>query len=138
QEVDDLTVDHGGELGELIEPRLVRSPVIAGAPVLGELTQIPERHAAAPPHAWQLVGPAGTDKADPQVIDIGFGDLDPEGPDLGVGGFGTGHAGLPSALWSPCVAAGNDRGSPYDSLLSYGRRYHSTGCCQHRPPGGCA
>jgi hypothetical protein len=59
QEVDALAVDFGGELGVLVELRLLGAPVVAGAPVLGELGQIVQRDAAGPGHAGQLAGPAG-------------------------------------------------------------------------------
>ena len=125
QEVDDLTVDHGGELGEPVEPRFVRSPVVVGAPVLGQLLQVSERHAPAPSHARQLVGPAGAGEPVPQVIEVRLGDVDPEGPDLGVGAFGTGHL-LVSLLLSrsrSSSSGGSDRRLPYDRMLSWPRRY---------------
>jgi hypothetical protein len=79
-------VDRRGELRELVEPRLVPPPVVGGAPVLGQLPQVGERHAVAPADARQLVGPAGAGEAVPQIVQVGLWDVDAEGPDLGVGG----------------------------------------------------
>jgi hypothetical protein len=86
QEVHAGTVDGGGELRVLVELGLVLAPVVAVAPVGGELLEVAERHAAAPADVGQLVGPAGTVQPLAQVVQVGLGDVDPERPDLGVGG----------------------------------------------------
>ena len=78
QEVDALAVDLGGELWVGIELRLGGAPVIAGAPVLGQLVQVAHWHAAGPPHVGQPAGPAGTGQPVVQVLDVGLGDLDTE------------------------------------------------------------
>ena len=99
QEVDRLAIDRGGELGEPVQHRLVRPPVVVRAPILGQLLQVSERHAPAPAHAGRSRGPAGTGEPVPQVVDIRLGYLDPEGSDLAVGAIRTGH-GLVSLLRS--------------------------------------
>ena len=81
QEVDALAVDLGDELRVGVELRLGGAPVILRAPVPGELFQVTKRHAAVPPHAGQFAGPAGVGEPVVQVIQVGLGDLDAEGPD---------------------------------------------------------
>ena len=81
QEVDALAVDLGGELWVGVELRLGGAPVVAGPPVLRQLLQVAHRHAAGPPRAGQLAGPAGTGQPVVQVLDVGLGDLDTEGLD---------------------------------------------------------
>src|SRR5215471_3476727 len=81
QEVNALAVDLGDELRVGVELRLGGAPVISGAPVAGEFRQIAQRGAAGPPGAWQLAWPAGGGEPFVQVVDVGLGDLDPEGPD---------------------------------------------------------
>src|SRR4029450_6085600 len=75
----------GGELGVLVEPGLVLAPVVGAAPVFGQLPQVPDRHPAAPAEHWELVGPAGPGEAVVQVVQVGLGDVDAEGSDLGGG-----------------------------------------------------
>ena len=101
-----MPVDRGGELRELVEPSLVSAPVIAGAPVRGQLLQVPQRHPPAPADAGQLVGPAGAGQAVAQVVQVGLGDGDPEGPDRGVGAAGAGRR------RGRCIAAFGPVGSP--------------------------
>ena len=116
QEVDALAIDRGGELGEPVQHRLVRPPVVLRAPILGQLLQVSERHAPAPAHSRGSRGPAGTGEPIPQVVDIRLGYLDPEGLDLAVGAIRTGHgSGLPSAL-SPLPGLAG--GAAYDRMLS--------------------
>ena len=79
---DALAVDLGGELKVLVELGLLRAPVVLGAPVLGELLQVAQRHPASPAHAGQLTGPAGGGELVVQVVEIGVRDLATEGPDL--------------------------------------------------------
>ena len=94
QEVDRLSVDRGGELGELVERGLVRTPVVVGAPVFGEPVKVSERHTPAPVPSEKVVWPAGPRKPVSQVVDIRLWNIDPERPDLGVGAFGIGHRAL--------------------------------------------
>jgi len=89
QEVDVLAVDLGGELWVGVELRLGGVPVVAGAPVLGQLLQVAQRYTAGPSHAGQLAGPVGTGQPVVQVVDVGLGDLDAEGLD------GFAHRGAP-------------------------------------------
>jgi hypothetical protein len=81
QEVDALAVDLGGELGAGVELCLGGAPVIPRAPVAGELFQVSKRQSAVPPRAGQFAGPAGVGEPVVQVVQVGLGDLDAEGPD---------------------------------------------------------
>src|SRR6185312_5258415 len=81
QEVDPLAVDLGRELRVTIELRLLGAPVVARAPVPGQLLQVAQRYAAGPPNAGQFAGPAGPGQTLVQVIDVSLGDLDAEGLD---------------------------------------------------------
>jgi hypothetical protein len=113
QEVDPLAGDAGRELGELVQHRLVLAPIERGAPVLGQLFQVPERHAPAPARAGQLLGPARPGQPVAQVVQVGLGDVDPERTDLGVGSVGVGHVGrLPSS------AAAGTRGHLRGGMIS--------------------
>jgi hypothetical protein len=49
-------VDGGGELRELVQPRLVLAPVVVVAPVGSQLPQVAERYPTGPADAGQLVG----------------------------------------------------------------------------------
>jgi hypothetical protein len=93
EEVDVLPVDGGGELGELVEPGLLLGPVVAVGPVPGQLFQVAEGHPAGPADAGQLIRPAGAGKPVTEVVQVGLGDVDPEGSDLGVGVGSAGHGG---------------------------------------------
>jgi hypothetical protein len=97
QAVDALAVDLGSELWVLVEPRLLGTPVVLRTPVFGELLQMAQRYAAGPPHAGQLAGPAGVGEPVVQVVEVGLGDLDAEGPNA------VAHR------TSPCPRAGTDR-----------------------------
>ena len=57
------------ELGIGVQPRLVRAPVEARAPVVDELANIVERNPVAPVDALELVGPTCTDEAVVQVVE---------------------------------------------------------------------
>ena len=48
----------GRELRVRVEPRLLRAPVEARAPVVDQLAHVVERHAVGPADVWELVGPA--------------------------------------------------------------------------------
>jgi hypothetical protein len=91
QKVDAGAVDGGQELGEPVEPCLVGAPVVAVAPVAGQLLEVAERHPVRPAGAGQLIGPAGPGQAVPEVVERGVGDVAPEGLDLGHGTVGRGH-----------------------------------------------
>src|SRR5918995_2911293 len=84
-EVDVLPVDRGRELWQLVQPRLPRTPVVAVAPVAGELLHMVERDSVVPADARQLVGPANAVEPLVEVIQCGLRDLDPERIDVVVG-----------------------------------------------------
>src|SRR5262249_931684 len=111
QEVHVGPIDSGGELREAVQLRLVPPPVVAVAPVGGQLLQVAHRHTAGPVTAGQLAGPAGTGEAVAQVVEIRFRYLDLERPDLGAGTIGAGHRVVPSSY-------GWRNPEPYDNMLS--------------------
>jgi hypothetical protein len=82
QEVDVLAVDGGGELRDLVEPGLVRTPVVAGAPVLGQPLHRAQRHAVAGARPGHLVRPPGGGQALGEVVEVALRDVDAERPDL--------------------------------------------------------
>jgi hypothetical protein len=90
EEVHGGPVDGGGELGVLVELGFVLAPVIAGPPVVGQVLEVVEGDAAGPAEAGELVGPAGPGQSLVEVVQVGLGDLDPEGPQVGAGGAGIG------------------------------------------------
>jgi hypothetical protein len=96
-----LAVDLGGELRELVEPPLVRAPVVAAAPVRGELAEVAGCDAVVPAGAGQLVGPAGRVQPAVQLVQVRLGDGDPEGLDA------IGHAsivgGIAATSCPPCA-----------------------------------
>ena len=69
------------------------APVVARAPVLGQLLDVVERHAVAPPDAGQLVGPAGAGEPVAQVVQVGLG-ISMRNGRTRVGGL-LGHRSLP-------------------------------------------
>src|SRR5437763_13257783 len=73
QEVDVLAVDLGRELWELIQSGFVLAPVVAGAPIFGQVLEVVERNASAPADARQLVGPASASQAVAQIVQVGLG-----------------------------------------------------------------
>jgi hypothetical protein len=101
QEVDPLSVDRGGELGERVEPGLVGSPVVVAAPISGELLQVPERHAPAPVRIAEVGRPACAGEPVSQVVDLRLRNLDPERLDLGSGTVRIRHRGFPLSPRSP-------------------------------------
>jgi hypothetical protein len=91
EEVDRLSVDLGRELGEPVELGLLRSPVVAGSPIRDQLLQVADRHAGGPVDAGELDGPPGPVEPVLQVVEVGLGNLDPEGPDVVLGAVRVGH-----------------------------------------------
>ena len=85
QEVDLLPVDRGHELRVRVDARLLRAPVVPGAPVVDELADVVARNAVAPVHARQLVRPADAAEAVGEVVEVALGDVDLEGAELGAG-----------------------------------------------------
>jgi hypothetical protein len=115
QEVDALAVDLGDELGVPVELRLLAAPVVLRAPVLGEVLEVAQRYAASPRHAGQLTGPAGVRQPVVQVVEVGLGDPDLEGPDLLAH-----HA-------SPCQRGWYRRALRQESLCSPGKTRNNIG-----------
>ncbi len=91
QEVHVRAVDLGGELRELVQPGLVRPPVVTVAPVRGQALDDLDGHPVRPGLARGVGGPAGAREALAQVVQVTLGDLDAEGADLLVRGHGHGH-----------------------------------------------
>jgi hypothetical protein len=102
REVDALAVDLGGELRELVEPPLVRPPVVAVAPVPGQLAQVVAGDAVLPPGTRQLVGPAGRVQPAVQLVQVPLRDGDPEG--LDAFGHGSRVTGIAATSCPPCAA----------------------------------
>ena len=88
QEVDVLAVDGRHELRELVQSGLLDSPVEPVGPVAGQVLQVVQRHAAGPVVVGRVLRPAGAGNPVVQVVEVGLGDVDPEGTDLGGGGHG--------------------------------------------------
>ena len=88
QEVDPLAVDLGYVLRIGVQPRFGRPPVEAVTPVLGELTQVVDGHAALPPGPGQAGRPPGPAQAVGKVVQVRLRDVDPEFFDLGCGRAG--------------------------------------------------
>src|SRR5690606_41308251 len=57
-------------------PGLVLAPVVAGAPVLGEVAQPWQRKAEVAAGVGDLVGPAGAGQPVVKVVEVGLGDGD--------------------------------------------------------------
>ena len=66
-EMDRLAVDARAEVLKLVEPRLVRSPVVLVAPVLHQLAQIVDRTTVLPARAHDLVREPGLREPAAQV-----------------------------------------------------------------------
>jgi hypothetical protein len=84
-EVDGVPGELGGELREGVEPGLLLAPVVGGGPVGGQVAQVADGDAVAPADAGRLVGPAGARQPVAQVVQVGRGNVELEGPDRGVG-----------------------------------------------------
>jgi hypothetical protein len=79
QEMHTLPIDFGDELRIPVPGRLLRPPVEAGAPVLGQLPHVAGRDAVGPADAGQLVGPAGGGQPPAQILEVGVRDVDAKG-----------------------------------------------------------
>jgi hypothetical protein len=95
EEVHGGPVEGGGELGVLVEPGLVLAPVVAAAPVFGQVLEVPEGDPAGSAGVGELVGPAGSGQPLLEVVQVGLGDLDPERSQVAIGGVGAGHGRIP-------------------------------------------
>ena len=78
QEVQVDAVQRHLELRKGVEPRLLRAPVEAVAPVLDQLAQVRDVGAVGPGLAGRLVGEARAREALAQVGDRVVGDVEPE------------------------------------------------------------
>lgn len=83
-----LAFDLGDELGEGIQPRLLRAPVELLPPIGDELPEVIRRHAQVPFIAGCWRSEAGARQTVRQVVEIGLRDVDVEGPDVGAGALG--------------------------------------------------
>src|SRR5215203_3547487 len=77
-----LAVDFSRKLGVRIEPRLVRTPVVPGAPELDQSLQVVNGNTAAPTNSGQLARPASAIESLMQIINIGLRNVDVKGTDL--------------------------------------------------------
>ena len=77
-EVDRLAVDARAEVLELVEPRLLRAPVVLVAPVLDQLAQVVDRDPVLPARALDLVREAGPRQPAAQVVEDRVVDADLE------------------------------------------------------------
>ena len=87
-EVDRLPVDVGAEVGELVQARLLRAPVVRVAPVRHQLAQVVDRDPVLPAGVLDLVGEAGLREAVAQVVEDRVVDVDrgsARSRDLGLG-----------------------------------------------------
>jgi hypothetical protein len=75
-EMDRLPVDGGTELIELVQSRLLCSPVVRLHPIVDHFTQIIDRHPVVPPRALKLIGKSGPRQAVLQVIEQCIVDVD--------------------------------------------------------------
>ena len=66
-EMDRLAIDPGAEVRQLVEPRLLRAPVVLVAPVRHQPAQVVDRHAVLPAGAVDLVREAGARQSALQV-----------------------------------------------------------------------
>ena len=80
-EVDRLVVDGGPVVLELVQPRLLRAPVVRLAPVVDELGQVVERDPVLPARPLDLVRDTGLGQAVAQVVEDGIVDVDLEALD---------------------------------------------------------
>ena len=96
-EMDALPIDVGGELGVLVQFRLLRPPVERRTPVLDQIPDVGDRHAVLPPGRGgcagaagddlllgQLIGPTGTAQPLGQIVEVRLRYRDSERVDGGV------------------------------------------------------
>jgi hypothetical protein len=81
QEMNDLAVDRGDELRQLVERGLLAAPVEAAAPVFGQRLEVVQGDSSAPARVADVRRPARAGEPSSQVVDVRLGNLDPEGPD---------------------------------------------------------
>jgi hypothetical protein len=77
-EVHPLPVDLGRELGQLVECRLLGTPVEGVPPVPDELVDVVQWDTAAPAEARQFVGEPGGVETAVQVVHVSLRDVDAE------------------------------------------------------------
>ncbi len=104
-EVDRLPVDRGAEVLELVEPGLLRAPVVVVAPGVDELAQVVDRDAVLPAGVLDLVRQARLFEPPPQVVQDGVVDLDVEALDAVVHRHQLGLVGIRRSATSPSSAA---------------------------------
>ncbi len=78
QEVDRQPVDGSAELRDAVQALLGRAPVVLVAPVPAQLSDDVQRHPLRPVRHRLLLGPARPGQAQPQVVDVGLRNADPE------------------------------------------------------------
>ena len=82
QEMDVQAVDLGPELRERVEARLARTPVVARQPVVAQGLHVAERAALRPVVDGRRLSPPRLAEPPAKVVQVGFGDFDPERGDL--------------------------------------------------------
>jgi hypothetical protein len=82
EEVDLEPVDLGAELGQRVQARLARPPVVTVGPVRAQLLQVGKRDALRPVVDRLAVRPAGAVKALTKIVELCLRNLDPERRDL--------------------------------------------------------
>jgi hypothetical protein len=85
-EVNVQSVDLGDELRQGIEPRLHLAPVVAGYPVVREMSDGRELHALRVIAYGFLIGPPRRFHGPAQIDELLFGKVDVEGADCAVSG----------------------------------------------------
>ena len=96
-EVDAEAVYFGTILGEAVEVRFLRPPVVFVGPVGADFLEIVQRHAQIPACVLHFVGPAGIAKTGTKIVEHFVGDVNGEWRDIGhVGSF---EVGSRLALW---------------------------------------
>src|SRR5437588_8745473 len=81
-EMDLLAVDVGEKVRPTIEALFLRAPVELRRPVVAEILQIHAVGAVFPAASGNLIGPACTDEALPQVVEHHVGHVDTERTDV--------------------------------------------------------
>ena len=69
-----LIVDASPEVWKLVEPRLLRGPVVVVAPVLDQRSQVVGRDPVLPTRTVDLIGQARVREAAPEIIEDGVVD----------------------------------------------------------------